>query len=77
MPQSNMLQEYFGLGKLAHSRKSKMKAEYFILTALGKDWTAQLLYRKPFSGSKWWKLGMKSSIQETTTWYYPNVSMSR
>lgn len=40
-PQSNMLQQHSGLGKLAQSRKFKIKIEYFILGTLGKGRTAQ------------------------------------
>lgn len=72
IPHSSMLQQHFGLGTLAQSRKFKIKAEYFILRALHEGRTAQ--WGCDIGG---WKLGLKSSIQETTAWHYPDVSMIR
>ena len=41
IPQSNMLQQHFGPGKLAQSRKFKIKVECFTLRARGKGRTVR------------------------------------
>lgn len=75
---SNMLQQHDGLGKLAQFRKFKIKADCSILRALAEAQLAQWgCHTGGHSLVASVELGIKSSIQENTTWHYPKMCMIR